>query len=157
MSPATAGESLALIVTVGTRTCAIPARYVEETMRPLAIEPMSGTPAFVPGVSVIRGVPTPVVDLRSLLENADNPAPCGRWVTIKDGERRLALAVDSVVGLRELDQTELRELPSLLRAVDADFVEAIGTCDARLLVVLRASRIVPEDLWATLAAGTEAR
>jgi chemotaxis signal transduction protein len=41
-------------------------------MRPLRIEPVGGTPGFVRGVSMIRGAPTPVVDLKALLENSEN-------------------------------------------------------------------------------------
>ena len=57
-------RSPVLIVMAGARACAIPLDYVAETMRPLPIEPVAGTPGFVRGVSVIRGAPTPVVDLK---------------------------------------------------------------------------------------------
>jgi hypothetical protein len=56
-----------------------------------------------------------------------------------------------VVGARTLDSLELRELPPLLRDVAADFIEAVGTRDAELLVVLRAASIVPAQVWARLA------
>ena len=57
-----------LVVLVGARACAFPLRHVAETLRPLPIKPVAGTPGFVRGVSVIRGTPTPVVDLKALLE-----------------------------------------------------------------------------------------
>jgi chemotaxis signal transduction protein len=60
------------VVMVGARACAFPLHHVAETMRPLPIESVAGTPSFVRGVSVIRGVPTPVVDLKALLENSAN-------------------------------------------------------------------------------------
>lgn len=145
-----------LIVTAGTRACAIPLQHVAETMRPLAIEPISGTPEFVRGVSVIRGAPIPVVDLKALLESGDTSAAYGRFVTVRVGQHRVALAVDSVVGVRKLDPAQIGELPPLLGDVNADVVEAIGTRDAQLLTVLRAARIVPEEVWATLATGVEA-
>jgi chemotaxis signal transduction protein len=67
-----------LVVMVGTRACAFPLHHVAETMRPLPIQPVAGTPSFVRGVSVIRGTPTPVVDLKALLENSENglSKPC---------------------------------------------------------------------------------
>jgi purine-binding chemotaxis protein CheW len=150
-------RSLALIVTAGARTCAIPLRYVAETMRPLSIEPVAGTPGFVRGVSVIRGAPVPVVDLKSLLENGEASATYGRFVTMKLGERRVAIGVDGVVGLRNLDSAQLGELPPILRDVAADLIEAIGTRDAQLLVVLRAARIVPDEVWTTIAAAEATR
>ncbi len=153
----TSGNGPALIVMVGTRACAIPVRHVAETMRPLPVELVAGTPKFIPGVSVIRGAAVPVVDLQVLLENGESTAIFGRFVTVKVGERRVALGVDRVVGLKLLDPTDIGELPPLLRDVDPDLIEAIGTSDAHLLVVLRAARIVPDEVWAVLAAKTDVR
>lgn len=141
-----------LIVAAGARACAIPLRHVVETMRPLSIAPVAGTPRFVRGVSVIRGAPTPVVDLRALLEDGEHSATFGRFVTLKLGDRRVAIGVDGVVGLRHLDSAQLGELPPILGVVAADLIEAIGTRDAELLVVLRAARVVPDEVWATLTA-----
>jgi chemotaxis signal transduction protein len=59
--------------------------------------------------------------------------------------------VDAVIGLRSLDSTQLGALPPMLRDVAADFIEAIGTRDGDLLILLRLARIVPEDVWNTLA------
>ena len=140
------------VVMVGARACAFPLQHVAETMRPLPIEPIAGTPGFVRGVSVIRGLPTPVVDLKALLENSDNSPSYGRFVTLKYDTRRVVIGVDSVVGLRNLDSAQLAELPPLLRDVTADLIESFGTLDAQLLLVLHAARIVPDEVWSTLAA-----
>jgi len=143
-----------LVVMVGARACAFPVHHVAETMRPLPIELVAGTPGFVCGVSVIRGEPTPVIDLKALLENGENSASFGRFVTLKLGDRQVAFGVDRVVGLRNLDSAQLGELPPMLRDVASDLIEAISTRDTQLLVVLHAARIVPEDVWKTLAQAT---
>jgi purine-binding chemotaxis protein CheW len=142
----------ALIVTVGTRACAIPVEHVGETMRPLPIESIADMPEFIRGVSVIRGTAVPVVDLGALLQTSDRSDTYGRFVTVKIGERRVAVAVDGVVGLRNLDLTQIGELPPLLRASDPRVIDAIGTCDAQLLIVLGAMRLVPDEVWMALEA-----
>ena len=103
-------------------------------------------------MSVIRGVPTPVVDLKALLESCENSPSYGRVVALKCDARRVVIGVDSVVGLRNLASAQLGELPPLLRDVTTDLIESFGTLDAQLLLVLRAGRIVPDEVWATLAA-----
>ena len=145
-----------LVVMVGARACAFPLHHVVETMRPLPIKPVAGTPGFVRGVSVIRGIATPVVDLKALLENSENSPSYGRFVTLKLDDRRVAIGVDSVVGLRNLDSAQLGALPPLLRDVTADLIESFATRDAQLLLVLRAARIVPDAVWTTLAAAEAA-
>ena len=72
-----------LVVMVGARACAFPLHHVAETMRPLPIKRVAGTPSFVCGVSVIRGTPTPVVDLKALLEHCENSPSYGRFVSLK--------------------------------------------------------------------------
>ena len=139
------------VVMVGARACAFPLHHVAETMRPLPVKPVAGTPGFVRGVSVIRGTPTPVVDLKALLENSESSESYGRFVALKLDNRRVVIGVDSVVGLRNLDSAQLGELPPLLRDVTADFIESFGTRDAQLLLVLRAARIVPDEVWTTIA------
>ena len=44
----------------------------------------------------------------------------------------------------------MQDLPSLLQEAGGDVVEAIGTFDAELLLVLRGARIVPDSVWASV-------
>jgi purine-binding chemotaxis protein CheW len=120
-------------------------------MRPLPFRSVAGTPSFVRGVAIIRGAPTPVIDLKALLENSENSPSYGRFVSLKLEDRRIVVGVDSVVGLKHLDSLQLGELSPLLRDVKVDLIESFGTLDAELLLVLRAARIVPDEVWATLS------
>src|SRR5262245_28543967 len=70
-------------------------------MRVLPCKSLGGVSEYVLGVSLIRGQPTPVVDLRRLLGIAA-PEPPAQLVLVRCGERRAALAVDRVFGLRSL-------------------------------------------------------
>lgn len=150
----TAARGAHVLLLAGERACAVPVAQVAETMRPLAVRAIAGVPPFVSGLSLIRGEPTPVVDLGRLL-GVEEGAPITRFLTLRLGGRPVALAVAAVVGVRRLDELALAPMPPLLGHVAADLVEAVGALDARLLVVLRAARVVPEPVWPTLAdAGT---
>jgi hypothetical protein len=81
----------------------------------------------------------------------ENSPSYGRFVSLKLEDRRVVIGVDSVVGLINLDSTQLGELPPLLKDLDANLIESFGSRDAQLLLVLRAARIVPEEVWTTLA------
>lgn len=142
---------LSLVCRVLTRLCALPLEHVSETMRPLPVEPVAGVPAPVAGVAIIRGAPVPVIDVACVLAGrASHPT---RFVTVNVGARRVALAVDKVIGVRTIPTEALNELPPLLRDASTDGVAAIGTLDTQLLVVLRSARLIPEPVWSALAAG----
>jgi purine-binding chemotaxis protein CheW len=137
-----------LICRVKSRLCALPVDRVAETMRPLPVEPVAGAPRFVRGVAIVRGEPVAVVDAALLLCDAE--AQPARFVVVRAGVKRVALAVDSVVGIRALPPGSLRDCPPLLGEIAGEVVSAIGASDDQLLVVLQSARLVPESVWATL-------
>ena len=139
----------ALIVAVHERVCAVPLASVIETMRPLPVEPIAGTPTFILGVSIIRGMPTPVVDLGAVLGSPAGSAH--RVVTVRVGDRQVALLVGAVLGVRDLDRANIHELPSLLKGASHDAVETISTLDERVLMVLRDGWQLPAEVWEALA------
>jgi purine-binding chemotaxis protein CheW len=143
-----AGSGRNLVVRVHTLLCALPLTHVVETMRPLPLEPIAGMPSFVSGVSIIRGVPTPVIDLGVVLGALGGVA--GRLVTLRLGNRQVALSVDAVLGVRGLDRSTTQELPPLLNGAPRDIIEAIGTLDDEMLMVLRAGWELPDEVWQAL-------
>jgi purine-binding chemotaxis protein CheW len=138
---------------IGRPVCALALEHVEEVLRPLAVDPLPDLPPAVTGVTVLRGVATPVVDGRTLLGHSAASPPT-RWVSLKAGpDRRIALAVDEVVGVRAIAREVVAGLPPLLRDVDAGApVAALGALDTDLLLVLQAAYVVPDTLWARVPA-----
>lgn len=97
------------------------------------------------GLAMIRGVATPVLDLSALFK--DEPHAPQRFVTVRAAGRVVALAVDAVVGVSRIDRAALHALPPLLGDAQTSAIESIGSADNELLVVLRAARIAPSDLF----------
>jgi purine-binding chemotaxis protein CheW len=133
-----------LVCRVRARPCALPLDRVVETMRPLPIEPVAGSPTFVQGLSVIRGSPLPVIDTARLLGHPTEDAE--RFVIVRVDGRQVALAVGGVLGIRTVPRGSLHALPPLLCGTDAQAVAAVGLLDAELLLVLRSARLLPDNL-----------
>jgi purine-binding chemotaxis protein CheW len=139
-----------LVVEVGARACAFPLLHAIETMRPLPVEPLAGMPPFVLGLSIVRGAPMPVVYLGRLLGAGDTNV-ISRFVTLRLGDRTLALAVSAVSGVRELDLGTLEKLPRILGSESADIIQSIGCLDTELVVILQTMRVLPEPVWDALS------
>ena len=135
----------ALLVRVAGRTCAIPVEHVVETMRPLAIDTLTGLPPWVSGVSIIRGAPVPVVSLSTLC--TETASPPGRFVVARAGERRVALAVDTVLGVFQLAPNTVGSLPPLVQHAAAEAIEALGSIDRELLLVLDSAKMIRDEVW----------
>jgi purine-binding chemotaxis protein CheW len=128
-----------LVCRVGARACALPLEHVREVMRPSPVAAVPSAQKYVLGLGVIRGETVPVLDAALLL--AGQSAPATRFVVLRVGERRVALAVGEVVGARILDRAELAELPPLLSEA-RDRVSALAVLDGDLLQVLESTRLL---------------
>jgi purine-binding chemotaxis protein CheW len=141
-----------LVTRVGGIACAIPIEHVVETMRPLPVDPIGSSGddalAMVEGLAMIRGAPVPVIDARRLLGVPGERA--ARFVIVQTADRRIALGVDAVIEVMQIDLEILARLPPLLGGANREAVSAIGARDAGLLVVLDAARVLPEDSWRAL-------
>lgn len=140
-----------LVCEVGRRACGLALEHVVEIMRPLPFEPLATAPSFVAGVTIVRGEPIPVIDLRRLLGSA--AASARRLVTLRLESRRAGLLVDAVQGVRLIRADTLQALPRLLGDASADIVTEIGRLDEQLLFVLESGRLVPDEVWSALESG----
>jgi len=145
-----------LVFRAHSNLCAVPLSCVLETMRPLPTEAFKDMPGFVRGLSIIRGSPFPVVDVGALL-GTNGQMPVTRFIALRISETRgIALAVEEVVGVKELDPSLLQRMPSLLHGADSERVAAIGTLDGELLVILQEGKMLSEDVWQFFGMGGSA-
>jgi len=97
-------------------------------------------------VAIVRGRVTPVVDLEALLrEGVTAQADSARFVALRVGDRVVALLVEAVRSIRMLASSELEALPSLWQGPHPTAVAALGSVDRELLIVLEATRLLPDD------------
>lgn len=133
-----------MICRVGGAICALPIESTVETFRPLATEAVFGAPPFVLGLAIVRGQPMPVVDLARLIGGAaGRPA---RFIVVNTGTRQVALAVDAVLGVREIAAAQTKGLPPLIEDANAPAIAAVGALDRELLLVLQTARLLPEGV-----------
>ncbi len=133
-----------LVFRAGAHVCAIALDQVIETMRPLPIEVVAGAPSCVRGLCKIRGAAVPVVDAGRLL--GERAVVAERIITIKVGGRVIALLTEAIVGIRAIRPEAAAALPPLLGEAAHETIAAIGALDTELLLFLRSTRIVAEEL-----------
>jgi purine-binding chemotaxis protein CheW len=138
-----------LVVRAAQQLLAVPLQHVSEVMRPLAVQPVSGVPAYVRGVAILRGMACPVVDL-GLLLSGTAPAPAGRFVALALGGHAVCLAVEEVERVAAIEGAGV--LPPLLGHLKPDVRAALSTLDGELLTVLEAFGCVEDEVWASLLA-----
>ncbi len=146
-TPAESGD-MSLTFRAGSLLCALRLDEVVETMRPLAVQPLAGTPPFVPGISIMRGVAVPVVDVSRLL--GGGAVEVTRFVAVRTERGAVALATGPVLGIRPTVTATTERHSGLLGAAPARLVAAIGTVGTEPLIQLQSMRLVPDEVWAAV-------
>jgi purine-binding chemotaxis protein CheW len=131
---------------------AITLASVIEIFRPLPIQSIPGLPSFVLGISLIRGEATPVVHLNALVNGEEPAGSTTRFVLLRVEPRPIALAVEQVIRICDLDISHFGELPYLLHNSSAEVISAVGAVDQKLLLILQAARVISKELWESLEA-----
>ncbi|MEV7630480.1 chemotaxis protein CheW [Actinoplanes sp. NPDC089786] len=136
-----------LVFRAGSMLCALRLDEVIETMRPLSVRALAGAPAFVRGISIMRGVPTPIVDVAKLLGGED--AEAVRFVAVRTERGPVAFATGEVLGVRPTPAGGAYS--GLLNGASSRLVAGVGILDNQPLLLLQSIRVVPDHVWATAA------
>lgn len=108
-------------------------------MRRCPVERVELATRLSSGLALIRGESVPVIDAGMLLTG--QACDGARFVVLRVAERRVALAVDEVLGARQIEADELERLPPLLSGA-AEMVRAMAVLDGRLVDVLESGRLI---------------
>ena len=146
---ATSADVASLVFQAGPLLCALRLDEVIETMRPLATHPLAGTPVFVSGICIMRGIPTLVIDVARLLGGAR--AEISRFVAVRTERGPVAFATGDIHGVRPVSADSSLRHDALLGAAPARLVAAVGTIDAEPVLLLQSMRLVPDEVWAAAA------
>ena len=147
------GQSL--VFRADTHLAAIGLEQVTEVLRPLPVEALAGVPPYVKGICVLRGQPVPVIDIGLLLggRRASGGAHAANWaerfVGVRTGTQTAVLAVDTVLGIRDIPMERLHDLSSVTGSAACTAVGAIGR---EPLLLLEAGRVIPDSVWDALEA-----
>jgi purine-binding chemotaxis protein CheW len=132
--------------------CALPLTSVIETLRCPPLVAVSGAPECVAGVAMVRGATVAVIDLGLLLGSERVAIQEARLLTLRVGRRIVGLAVNSVIGVRDIDRAAWAEVPPLLRQAHPEVLIAVGSLDRELLLLLDGTRILTEEIMGRLEA-----
>ena len=151
-TPAEQGSgALSLVFRAGSLLCALRLDEVIETLRPLAVRPLAGTPAFVRGVTIMRGVPAPVIDVARLL--GGEQAEVARFVAVRTERGPVALATGAVLGIRATAAGAPSSPGTMIGGAPGGLVAGVGTLDAEPVLLLQSMRVVPDEVWAAASGG----
>lgn len=116
---------------------AIPVKQVSGIERILQITRVPKASHFIKGVINLRGVVTPIIDLRArfgLDEVAYDDST--RIIIVYYHEMEIGIIVDAAKDVIDIEESAVESAPEVIGTVDADYINGVVKVDNRLLVLL---------------------
>jgi len=128
---------------------------VESIIKMQAITQLPQTPAYVKGVTNLRGSVLPVIDLRTrfALDSKEDSRQT-RIMIVTMGNIKAGIIVDGVSEVLRISDESIEPLPSMVNTVDSAFLKGIVRLEDRLIILLDLSRVLKLDEQKSLEALT---
>ncbi|CAM3749870.1 chemotaxis protein CheW [Alkalicoccus chagannorensis] len=106
------------------------------------------TPVFVEGVINLRGVVTPIIDLRQRfsIDKADHTETT-RVIIVSVGHMDVGLIVDAANDVIDIPGNSIEPPPEVVGGVEADYIRGVAKLDKRLLILLNLEKVLnPKEI-----------
>ena len=110
------------------------------------------TPDLIIGVTNLRGIVVPIIDLRERfsldkIEYGTSTVVVIVKVNHKNDERTMGMVVDAVSEVYNISEEMMRETPELGGAISTNFIKGLATIDEKMIILLDIDLMVsPEQL-----------
>lgn len=126
---------------------ALPVDLVGAIERVMPITRIPGVPPFVKGVLNLRGVVTPVIDLRERFNfDAQKETEATRVIIIQHDEKNVGLIVDACYDVIDIPSDSIEPAPETIGTVKIDYINGVAKYDERLLILLNIDEILSTDV-----------
>ena len=147
------GDEQIVVLDLGGEAYGVEIGRVEEIIRMQAVTRIPNGPAFIEGVTNLRGRVIPVLDLRKRFGlPASESTRRSRIVVGELGEHTVGLVVDGVSEVLMVSSEAVEPPSTLVTSADSAFLRGVAKLDERLILLLDLSRILTRTEQEDLAA-----
>lgn len=125
---------------------AVPVQQVGSIERTQTITRVPNTADFVKGVINLRGVVTPVIDLRTRfgMKESDQSENT-RIIIVYMDDIKAGMIVDAANDVTDIPGATVEPPPSVVGTVETDYIRGIAKLEDRLLILLDLHKVLHED------------
>lgn len=125
---------------------AIPVRQVKSIEKIEHITRVPRTSSFVKGVINLRGVVTPIIDLRNRfgIKEAEF-SESTRIIIVALEDMEVGLIVDAANDVIDIPSNVIEPPPEVVGAVEVEYINGVAKLDKRLLILLDLEKVLVDD------------
>ncbi|AMO93965.1 cheW-like domain protein [Collimonas fungivorans] len=135
-----------LTFTLGKEEYGIDILKVQELRGYDNVTQIANAPDFLKGVVNLRGVITPIIDMRIKFNLAASSYDQFTVVVILHlGQRTVGMVVDGVSDVITLSSQQIKPAPEMGTVLNTDYLIGLGTLDDRMLILLDIDKLMSSD------------
>ena len=136
-----------LVFTLGDEEYGIDILKVQEDQ----VTRIANTPAFIKGVTNLRGVIVPIVDLRIKFSQVDVDYNDNTVVIVLNlGQRVVGIVVDGVSDVLSLTAEQIRPAPEFAVTLSTEYLTGLGALGDRMLILVNIEKLLNSEEMALL-------
>ncbi|MFC4387420.1 chemotaxis protein CheW [Gracilibacillus marinus] len=137
-----------IIIELDKEEYAIPVSLVGGIERMQHITRVPKTATFVKGVINLRGIVTPILDLRERFGmEAIQPTESTRIIIIHLEKYDIGFIVDAAYDVLDIDESIIEPAPKVIGTIDVDYIEGVAKVEDRLIMLLNLDKVLSFDSY----------
>ena len=125
---------------------AIEVDYIQTIERMQPVTRIPGTFPFVTGVMNLRGVITPIINLRKRFNiEVKEFDQATRILVISKDDLEIGLIVDGANDVIDVPEDKIEPTPEVVRGIEADYLRGVVKLNNRLFTLLNIEKVIQEQ------------
>ncbi|WP_163101526.1 chemotaxis protein CheW [Peribacillus alkalitolerans] len=143
MTQTVTAESKVIVFQLNGKEYAIPVSQVRSIEKVQYITRVPRTMRFVKGVINLRGLVTPIIDLRSRFDMEEAPySESTRIIIVSLTDMDVGLIVDAANDVIDIPINNIEPQPEVVGMVEADFINGVAKIEKRLLILINLEKVL---------------
>ncbi|MEI7125077.1 chemotaxis protein CheW [Pectobacterium versatile] len=135
-----------LIFTLGDEEYGVDILKVQEIRGYDQVTRIANTPSFIKGVTNLRGVIVPIVDLRIKFAKQDVEYNDNTVVIVLNlGQRVVGIVVDGVSDVLSLTTDQIRPAPEFAVTLSTEYLTGLGSLGERMLILVDIEKLLSSE------------
>ena len=144
-----------VIFKLGNESYGIDINLVSSIEKQVNVVSVPNTLQYIKGIIKLRNEIIPVINLRKKFNMKDSDVPGENVIIIKLPNITIAVEVDSVEEIHNIEESEIVDMPTIVKTADLKYFDKVVSLNGKLVVLINANYLLDENEQTSVASLTE--
>ena len=133
-----------VVFLLGKEMYGVDINLVQSLEKDLNVVPVPNSQSYIKGIVNMRNEVIPVYSLARKF-GKEQEATAESTIIISSGGLKLALEVDEVLEINDIDESHILPMPSMLVKADTQYLDRVANVDGKLILLLDVEKLLSDD------------